>query len=237
MNTRLLFIFSGVFAFFFYFFILFFLIFGFEFSDPVRYVFKADTKIEQSIAIDALLDASSESEQTQQGGTPLEGTGIKDIFSSINPQKEEPEVADNREQVAKNLERRKQKQKALEELQSSLKAINSKLQMIKNKAIDVQSQTPKPDTSDGVYDLWFAKVYEILYSQWKISFYQNASVSVLLTITDTGDFSYKILRYSRYDDYNKSVENLLSALSSKKFPPYPKGKFVSIEVNFRTEEK
>ncbi|PAF44211.1 TonB C-terminal domain-containing protein [Helicobacter sp. 11S02596-1] len=238
MNTRILFICSGFFAFLLYFLILAFLIFGFDFSNPLKYVFKTDTQIEQSIAIDAILDTSSESQNTEDGGNPLEGTGIKDIFSSIDS-KVSPDqaVSDNRDQVAKNLALKKQRQKILERLESDMKDINSKLETIKNKTIDIQSQNPKPDTSDGLYDQWFGEVYKILYSKWKLSFYKNASVSVLLTITDTGDFSYRILRYSPYDDYNQSVESLLKSLKNQKFPPYPKGKFVNIEVNFRTEEK
>ncbi|PAF49894.1 hypothetical protein BKH41_00915 [Helicobacter sp. 12S02232-10] len=238
MNTQFLFICSGFFAVFSYLIILLFLIFFFDFSNPAKYIFKTDTQIEQSIAIDAILDNSFENDNMDKGGNPLEGTGVKDVFSSINSEPDlNQKVSDNREQVAKNLELNKQRQEILKQLQSNMKDFNSKLETIKNKTIDVQSQTPKPDTSDGLYDEWFAKVYKILYSKWKVSFYQNASVTVLLTITETGDFSYKILKYSHYDDYNKSVEKLLESLNNQKFPPYPKGKFVNIEVNFRTEEK
>lgn len=236
MSTKKLFILSGILSIVIYFVIIFCLIFGFEFSNPKRYVSKSDTSIEQSIAIDAILSPATEEDDLTQSGSPMEGTGIKDIFSSIaSDTKPDEEIADNRDEIAKNMELNKKRKKALEEIQGNLQNINSKLQTIKNKTIDIKSQMPKPDTSDGVYDEWFSKVYKILYSQWKASFYKDASVSVLLNITDSGDFSYKILRYSRYDDYNKSVQTLLDSLQGKKFPPYPKGKSISIEVNFRTE--
>lgn len=236
MNTKKLFILSGILSALIYFVVIFSLLFGFEFSNPKRYVSKSDTSIEQSIAIDAIVSSASQEDDVTQGGTPMEGTGIKDIFSSINNDaKPDEEVADNRDEIAKNIELNKKRKKALEDIQGNLQNINSKLQTIKNKTIDIKSQTPKPDTSDGIYDEWFSKVYKILYSQWRANFYKDASVSVLLNITDSGDFSYKILRYSRYDDYNKSVQTLLDSLQGKKFPPYPKGKSISIEVNFKTE--
>ncbi|PAF52726.1 energy transducer TonB [Helicobacter sp. 13S00477-4] len=237
MNKRFLLSLSGIFSILIYFFIVFGLIFGFWFSDPIKYIPKMDTKIEQAISIDALLD-NSRSEDQDEGGNPLEGTGIKDVFSSIdNELSSKDEIPDNRDEKVKNLEMNKRRQKAFEELQNSIQNFNAKLNTIKNKIIDIQSQSPKPDTSDGIYDKWFSEVYKILYSKWQISFYQNASVSVLLTITDNGDFSYRILRYSNYDDYNKSVENLLESLKNQRFPPYPKGKLVNIEVNFKTEGK
>ncbi|PAF41850.1 TonB C-terminal domain-containing protein [Helicobacter sp. 11S03491-1] len=238
MNTRFLFIFSGFLSFIFYFIVLFGLVFGFDFSNPIRYITKTDTQLEQSIEIDAIVDTASKGDDALQGGNPLEGTGIKDMFSSISDKASiSDDIPDNRDRVAKNLALNKKRQQILEELRNDIENINAKLQTIKNKVIAVTSQTPKPDTSDGVYDEWFSKVYKILYSKWNVSFYQNASVSVLLTITDKGDFNYRILKYSRYDDYNQSVENLLKSLNNQKFPPYPKGKFVNIEVNFRTEGK
>ncbi|MDO7252756.1 TonB C-terminal domain-containing protein [Helicobacter cappadocius] len=236
MNTKKLFILSGIFSVAIYFIVIFSLIFGFNLSNPKRYVSKSDTSIEQSISIDAIVSSFEKQDQEDKGGSPVEGTGIKDIFSSIDSETQPTdEISDNRDEIAKNLELNKKRKKAFEEIQGNLQNINSKLQNIRNKTIDIKSQTPKPDTSDGLYDEWFSKVYKILYSKWNASFYQNASVSVLLTITDNGDFSYKILRYSRYDEYNKSVQALLDSLQGKKFPPYPKGKSISIEVNFKTE--
>ncbi|PAF53469.1 hypothetical protein BKH42_05965 [Helicobacter sp. 13S00482-2] len=236
MNSKKLLILSGIFSIVVYSIVLFSLIFGIDFSSPKRYVSKSDTVIEQSIAIDAIMSSPTKEDFSEQGGNPMEGTGIRDIFSSIHSQiKPSDKIPDNRDEIAKNIELNKKRKKVLEEMQGSLQNINSKLQTIKNKTIDIKSETPKPDTSDGLYDEWFAQVYKILYSNWKANFYQNASVSVLFSITDNGDFSYKILRYSRYDDYNKSVQILLDSLQGKKFPPYPKGKSISIEVNFKTE--
>lgn len=238
MSVRFLFIFSGFLSLIIYCLILFFLIFARNLSVPIRYVPKIDTQIEQVIAIEAILEKSSKKDDLNEGSSALEGTGVRDIFSSISDGiSSSKEIPDNRDEIAKNLELNKKRRQILEGFQDNIKNINSELQVIKNKSIDIASQTPRPDSSDGLYDEWFSKVYEILYLKWEISFYQDASVSVLLTITNNGDFSYKILRYSRYDNYNKSVEKLLKSLQVEKFPPYPKGKSIAIEVNFKTEGK
>lgn len=238
MGTRFLLIFSGVLSLIIYFLILFVLVFGSNFSVPIRYITKADTQIEQVIAIETILEKSSKGDDSNQSSSALEGTGVKDIFSSISDEISPSEkIPDNRDEIAKNVELNKKRRQILEDFQKSIRDIDSELQVIKNKSIDIASKMPKPDISDGLYDEWFSKVYKILYSKWEISFYQDASVSVLLTITNKGNFSYRVLKYSRYDTYNESIRSLLESLQIEKFPPYPKGKSIAIEVNFKTEGK
>lgn len=235
-KNNFFFFFSGVIALFIYFCILF--AFVFDFSKPTRYAVKSDTQIEQSIAIDAIIESSAGEDKTQ-GGSPLEGTGVKDLFSDVSEHQEDSDkIADNREELARNLELNKKRKKAIDELQSSIKNINTQLQDIKNQTIEIKPQDSHINTTDGIYDEWMSKIQKILFSKWNPpTRFDNKTglVSVDIKITQDGSFSYVILKKSPYQDYNESVKNLLDYFVNQKFPPYPKDKSIVINVNFRIQ--
>lgn len=172
-------------------------------------------------------------ENKKDSGTHLEGTGIRDIFSTI-PDMMAPakESGDNRSQKAKNT-KDKVDSSRLQALQKQLEKLNSTFNAMDNKALDVQSQSISPEFADGEYNEWFGKIYDIIYRKWQSRYYQDAEVSALIRVTNIGNFSYRIVKLSQYDDYNQSVIDLLESLKQEKLPPYPKGRVVEIKVNFR----
>ena len=222
---------SGVGAFVFYGLIVFVLLLKIFPIFMTKYVPRVDTMMEQMITID-LTSIEAPQDSKKDSGTHLEGIGIKDIFSTI-PDMTTPakESGDDRSVNAKNTRDKKDSSK-LQAIRQ-LEKLHSNLSAIENRTLDVQSQTISPEFADGEYNEWFGKIYDIIYRKWQSKYYQDAEVSVLLRITNTGSFYYHITKLSSYEDYNQSVIDLLESLKQDRFPPYPKGKVIEIEVNIR----
>ena len=222
-----------------------------------KFVFKAETQFEHAIPIEALLldDPKPEirpkpmEKQEERLETPAL-PGLKDLFSDIpdfrkndEQERQEREKIERERAQKERLRRLEEKNKRQEEilkqqeniknLQSSLQNTNQALENI-NAKVDIKIDIP-PNQDKGLYNEWVNKIYRILYENWDFSFYQKTTISVLVTITSDGVFSYKILRYSQYDDYNDKIHKVLERLRSYRMPPYPNGKTISIEVNFKSK--
>ena len=235
-QNQKLFIWSGISAFLIYCFVVFFILFKFLPLFKTKYIPRTNTILEQAISI-SLSEPEITQDDNKDSGTPLEGLGVKDIFSTIPDSATSSEQSgDNRSQNAKNTKDKIEKNK-LKNLQERLEKMNANINALDSKALDVQSQSISPEFADGEYNEWFGKIYDIIYSKWHPSFDQDAEVLVLLRITDTGSFYYRVARLSSSQDYNHNIINLLDSLKQTKFPPYPKGKIVEIEVSFRSKPR
>lgn len=228
---KALLVWSGIGALFFYC-VIFVLLLKFSSIFTTKYTSHITTTMEQAVSID-IAPMEMTQENKKDSGTHLEGTGIRDIFSTI-PDMMAPakESGDNRSQKAKNT-KDKVDSSRLQALQKQLEKLNSTFNAMDNKALDVQSQSISPELADGEYNEWFGKIYDIIYRKWQSRYYQDAEVSALIRVTNIGNFSYRIVKLSQYDDYNQSVIDLLESLKQEKLPPYPKGRVVEIKVNFR----
>ncbi|WP_104697184.1 MULTISPECIES: TonB C-terminal domain-containing protein [unclassified Helicobacter] len=221
-----------------------------------KFIIKADTQFEQTLPIEALVidepvvkipKAEVQPEvENENNEEELQLPGLKDLFSGIpdwskdiEKQKEEQEKrkqeAQRRayEEKKRYQEMLRQQQESIKNLQTSIQSTNRALENI-NASIDIKTEIP-PNQDKGIHDEWVEKIYKILYENWDFSFYQKTIISVLITITDNGDFSYKILRYSQYDEYNQKIKAVLEKLKGVKMPPYPHKKFINVEVNFRSK--
>lgn len=229
--SRTLLIGSGIGAFLLYCSIVFFLVFGIFPVLQIKYIPRAETSLEKAISID-VGEIVAEKQEQRDSGTPLEGSGIRDMFSSIPDMAAAPKQSgDDRSENAKNTKDRDNSSK-IESLQRKLESIKSNLDTLGNKTLDVQSQSISPELADGEYDEWFGKIYDIIYRKWRPVYYQNARVTVLLQITNTGELRYRVAYLSEFEEYNQNVINFLESLKDEKFPPYPKGRVVEIKVNF-----
>lgn len=174
--------------------------------------------------------------------SPVAGSGVKKLFEKVdsaNPPVREEEVYDNRPTFSANSIQSKNyayTQQDSQELAKETSKLKDTLEKIWEKELEMTS-TPPQDMADGKYDEWFAKVKNILYAKWDNHFYESVSIVVHITITDQGDFSYRIIKKSKNSSYNTYMQNLLQSLCQMKFPPYPKGKQKSIEVTFKTKEQ
>ncbi|WP_104749821.1 TonB C-terminal domain-containing protein [Helicobacter cynogastricus] len=199
---------------------------------------------EESIDVDFIANSPPmpKSIPTSPAPIPFKDPGISDIFSSVaepsKPQKS-TNVQQRRDmQEVQNLLKTmefSQHQQAFKDIQSSLSAMKEKLQTLQHKNIDLQ--VPKEEKkATQEYQAWFQNLYAILYGHWKLGFKQPASVRALITISATGQFSYALINYSPFPQYNQEIENLLSALQGQKFTPYPKGS-ITLAVNFTTRDQ
>ena len=226
---------SGIVAFLIYFLLLFVLLSNKALLSKTKYIPKTNTSLDHSIAID-IGSFPDEDESSKNGGTPLEGLGIKDIFSSIpdDTQSQQPQNSDNRSIKAKNT-KNKINQAQIKALQEELQHINSNLKNIQKHTIDSSPTSSVSELTKGEYDEWFAKIYDIIYKNWNIVFYQNAQVKVLLHISSNGFFDYQIIEASKYEDFNQNILALLESLKKQPFPPSPNQKAINIEVNLINE--
>ncbi len=228
-------VYSGILAFGIYFLLLSLFFFNFLAFNKIKYTIKNNTLLEQSISIDFTDFAESKSDEN--AGTPLEGMGIKDIFSSIPDETATSKThADNRSQTARNTKEKGDSSK-IESLQEQLRKLNKDLQTLQNKTIDIKSTSLSPEATDGQYDEWFAKIYDIIYKKWRVGFHKNAQATILLQVDGNGNFVHKVVRLSQYNDFNQNVLNFLENFKGEKFPPPPNGKAVNIEVNLLTKEQ
>lgn len=238
---------------------LLFMIFGLiNLKQADKFIVKTDTQFEQIIPIEALIEQEIQPKQVDLQSKPKieeekeevqesqKLPGLKDLFSDIpdwsedaRKQKEEQarikkeQQKRHQEQLKIQQEMLKQQQEQIRNLQSSLQNTNRALEEI-NTSIDIKTDIP-PNQDKGLHDEWVEKIYRILYENWDFSFYQRTIISVLINITSSGSFSYKILKYSQYDDYNQKIQVLLKRLEEVKMPPYPNGKSINIVVNFKSK--
>ncbi|WP_104682478.1 TonB C-terminal domain-containing protein [Helicobacter felis] len=199
---------------------------------------------EESIDVDFIANAPPipKSIPAPPAPIPFKDPGISDMFSSLAepskpqkptriPQKQEMQEVQN---LLKTMEFN-QHQQAFKDIQNSLSAMKEKLQTLQHKSIDLQ--VPKEEKKVAQeYQAWFQNLYAILYGHWKLGFKQPASVRALITISATGQFSYALINYSPFPQYNQEIESLLSALQGQKFTPYPKGS-ITLTVNFTTKDQ
>lgn len=257
MSKKNFFYLTGSFSFLVYLALLF-MIFGLvNLKKADKFIIKTDTQFEQIIPIEALIEQEVQPKQVDlQSKSKVEEEkeemqenqklpGLKDLFSDIpdwsedtRKQKEEQakikkeQQKKYQEQLKLQQEMLKQQQEKIRNLQSSLQNTNRVLEDI-NTSIDIKTDIP-PNQDKGLHDEWVEKIYRILYENWDFSFYQRTVISVLINITSNGSFSYKILKYSQYDDYNQKIQILLKRLEKVKMPPYPNGKSINIVVNFKS---
>ena len=261
MRQKRFFYLTGSFAFLLYLGLLFAIFALINLKKADKFVFKSETQFEHAIPIEALLlddpkpkpaeaiQPKPREKQEERQETPAL-PGLKDLFSDVpdfrkndDQEKQEREKIERERAQKERLRRLEEEKKHQEEilkqqeniksLQSSLQNTNQALENI-NAKVDIKVDIP-PNQDKGLHDEWVDKIYRILYENWDFSFYQRTTISVLVTITSNGAFSYRILRYSQYSDYNDKIQRVLERLRGYAMPPYPNGKTISIEVNFKSK--
>ncbi len=257
MKQRYSFYLSGIFAFLIYCAVIFAIFSIISLKNPDKFVFKQDTQYD--VVDVTLVDDKMESKEAEAPKERLEedaeqaqasAPSLKDVFSEIpaldqkndNKQNQEPpqevknDLKSKKQEIQQAMRDLSKQQEDIKKLQDKLKKVNQKLEKL-SASINIVAKEILPNQDKGKYDEWIAEIYKILYENWDFSFYQKTSISVLVKITNRGDFSYSILRYSQFDEYNEKIQAMLQRLEKERFPPYPNGEVISIEVNFKSKEK
>ena len=106
--------------------------------------------------------------------------------------------------------------------------------LVKNKqttAKKIVVSNVKKDT-----DPYFSKIYTIISSRWQpTNFYNNSKAKVIITISKTGTFSYKFIKYSNDTGFDTQLKDFLEQESTKQYPANPNNSDTTIEISFQSK--
>ena len=104
---------------------------------------------------------------------------------------------------------------------------------------DVKTTTNLPtnsSSSNGEHDEYFSKIKEILWQRWTPSLLEpGLVVKVLVMISSSGEFDYRIMKYSNDPRFDESLKEFLESQLSEQFPRPKINSKVDIIVNFKSE--
>lgn len=105
---------------------------------------------------------------------------------------------------------------------------------------DTKTSTNMPkttSTSQGEEHEYFSKIKEILWQRWNPAFLEaGLVVKVLVMITNSGQFDYRIMKYSSDDRFDESLKEFLNKQINEYFPPHTIDSQVDIIINFKSEK-
>ena len=104
---------------------------------------------------------------------------------------------------------------------------------------DVNTATNMPKTAasgEGEEHEYFSKIKQILWERWNPRLLEEGlSVKVLVMITNSGSFDYRIIKYSSDERFDESLKEFLDAQKGENFPTHNINTKVDIIINFKSE--
>ena len=98
------------------------------------------------------------------------------------------------------------------------------------------STLPKNFSAKGETHEYFSKIKEILWQRWNPKLLeQGLKVKVLVMITNSGVFDYRIVKYSRDERFDQSLKEFLESQKNEIFPTHNINAKVDIIINFKSE--
>ena len=105
------------------------------------------------------------------------------------------------------------------------------------KSLSLENVNSSKTKNTGEYNKYLGKISDILDKKWQDTpgTIAGNSATVTVRIDKFGNFSYKIDSLSYNNEFNAKLQNFLESLKDEKFPPYKKGNYIEIRVNFKDE--
>lgn len=104
---------------------------------------------------------------------------------------------------------------------------------------DVKTTTNMPKnnaSAKGETHEYFSKVKEILWQRWNPRLLEEGLVvKVLVMITNSGKFDYRIVKYSKDERFDESLKEFLESQKNEAFPTHKINTKVDIIINFKSE--
>ncbi len=104
---------------------------------------------------------------------------------------------------------------------------------------DVKTSTNRPvvnSTSKGEEHEYFSKIKQILWERWNPKLLEDGLVvKVLVMITNSGDFDYRVIKYSNDVRFDESLKEFLNSQVRETFPTHNINSKVDIIINFKSE--
>lgn len=128
---------------------------------------------------------------------------------------------------------------------SRFKSKFEKLKKSENIKINDLLTNPKVETKmptittpgSGKQHEYYSKIKEILWQRWNPAFLEaGLVVKVLVMITNSGQFDYRIMKYSSDDRFDESLKEFLNKQINEYFPPHTIDSQVDIIINFKSEK-
>ncbi len=150
---------------------------------------------------------------------------IDELFSSLNAKKFTKKKV--------TLKKPSSKPSRLKAKRTSAKDIVKKLENIKVEPLQESKKSIK--SVSGKEDKYLQKIYAMLYENWIPSKLSAGGVALVkITIDRSGNFSYKVLRWSTNEIFNEELQNYLKFLKTLTFPKPSKSR--TIKVRFEAKE-
>lgn len=191
-----------------------------EESKPTNQIKVAQKRIEKKIEdIPVKKESASVS--------PNVGVGINELFQQVESKTPVKSIAPTSEndKIAKN--RKAQESAQSENLINELEKIIANLDTRKT----LSFTAPK-----GEYDVFYAKVHEILAKNWNpVRTRVEHFAEVAIIIDSQGRFSYGIVKKSGDLEFDEALKSFLDIMRTQEFPHYEGGSSTRIMVTFKTE--
>jgi len=109
------------------------------------------------------------------------------------------------------------------------------LKLIKN--LELSHNVTGRSSKKGEYNEYIGKIQEIIDLKWQetAQTLPGNKANVLIKIDKYGRFSYKIEKLSYNNAFNNKLKEFLENLKYNKFPPYKKGRYIEIKIQFKDE--
>ncbi len=249
MAERKYFILGGFVAFFLYFSILAFIVYRFyeQKLHPKNYSYHKKDFLEITIVekkkepLSALKkedvkkrekrEVKKEKKETKkESRDKKESVNLKSLFSTVKTE-DYKKIAEEKRVSHKAKASRLKKQISKENSKKKKKI----LKLIKN--LKLSNKISGKISKKGEYNEYIGKIQEIIDLKWQQTpqtLPGNKAIA-LIKIDKYGRFSYKIEKLSYNNAFNVKLKEFLESLKYTKFPPYKKGRYIEIRIEFKDE--
>ncbi|PLY04584.1 MAG: TonB C-terminal domain-containing protein [Arcobacter sp.] len=104
---------------------------------------------------------------------------------------------------------------------------------------DVKTTTNMPKiaaSGKGEENEYFSKIKQILWERWNPRLLEDGlEIKVLVMITNSGSFDFRIMKYSKDERFDESLKEFLESQKSEIFPTHKINTKVDIIINFKSE--
>ena len=169
-------------------------------------------------------------EEPKDSRDKVERRSLKSLFSTVKAKDYKKVMEEKRVSHKARASRLKK-----EINKNSLAKKNKVLKMIKG--LKLSKNSASVSSKKGEYNEYIGKVQEIIDLKWQQTpqTLPGNKAYVLIKIDKYGRFSYKIEKLSYNNAFNSKLREFLESLKYTRFPPYRKGKYIEIRIEFKDE--
>jgi len=159
------------------------------------------------------------------------GVDAKSLFAKVKTTAKKV-VKENTSTVKESLDPSRFKSK----FQKQKKTDNLNVNKLLNDTKTTTNMPKTSATSNGEEHEYFSKIKEILWQRWNPSLLEpGLTVKVLVMITNSGVFDYRVMKYSGNDRFDQSLKEFLENQTNESFPTHKINSKVDIIINFKSE--